>query len=175
MAKNNNLTPAQIEELRTVLIALQFRAFHTQISNTVFSSPSETRRIYNNYLRRKLCYVRVPGYSAPFALYFSKLEQNIDAIPPKEQQNHQQPDLEQQAVAIVDEVLQNQAVVTEIAQIHQKKAGRGKARKPPVSRSQVTFLMNDSDIERFNAIATTQDISFSQVCRLAVKNYLKQL
>lgn len=53
-----------------------------------------------------------------------------------------------------------------------KRKGRGKAKKPSLPRSSVSFLLDDSDIQLLNELALKKDVSFSQLMRLAVRRLL---
>lgn len=57
-------------------------------------------------------------------------------------------------------------------QLDKKCKARGKAKKQTVSRSPITVLIDDSDIQLLNDLAVKRDSNLSQLIRLAVRRLL---
>lgn len=53
-----------------------------------------------------------------------------------------------------------------------KRKGRGKGKKQTPPRSVINVLIDDSDIEKLNNLAITQDLTVSYLIRAAVRQYL---
>ncbi len=54
-----------------------------------------------------------------------------------------------------------------------KRKGRGKAKKQPLARSLISVLVDDTDIQLLNDYAATNDLTFSQVIRSALRFFLQ--
>jgi len=65
-------------------------------------------------------------------------------------------------------------VKTESDNVSIKRKGRGKAKKQSPSRSLVSVLIDDSDINLLDDLATKHDMNFSQLLRAVIKSYLKR-
>lgn len=65
--------------------------------------------------------------------------------------------------------------VSEVTNLEPSKKGRGKAKKPALSRTSLTSLVDSLDVEKLENLASAEDVSVSHLVRLAIKNYLKQI
>lgn len=173
MPKNNKLFESERSQLHAALLALRLPP---QAVDFALSSAQQVR-VYKAYARRKDCPLSYSPTSV-ITVPFSKLDKNNvyypDGLPivQPEPKPITEPVLEPVPIVDIEPVIES-VTKSNDKPANPKPKGRGKAKKVTPARSQVNFLLDDSDIDLLNELAIEQDLSFSQALRSAVKFYLK--